>query len=91
MLLDSYYYFSSRGCKAFGEYKTVKKRIPSNSSDRYAIQKGLKPIQTLVNGFLFPGRHTGYPDLANFIVEVTFFLKVSGSDGGRKWQGKKNA
>ena len=29
MLLDSYYYFSSRGRKAFAECKTVKKRIPS--------------------------------------------------------------
>ena len=28
MLLDSYYYFSSRGHNAFAEYKTIKKRIP---------------------------------------------------------------
>ena len=26
MLLDSYYYFSSRECKALAEYKTVKKK-----------------------------------------------------------------
>ena len=67
--LGSFCYFSSRGRnKTFEKYKTVKKRIlskirlkPNRSQSAIPVtdtrfRRAFEPIQTQVNGFLFPGK-----------------------------------